>query len=1284
MTSNTIVDPEHRRKHEPPDISGHRPGRLSENIVIGYSNQIDEIIANLGKQEEELQLRPTESELQSISFNQLLDEYSRHEKYITELSEYCHTIIRSKEEGQELRDNDSLSQEDRDEVGLKLDEMIVLYDKLKILATDRLHTLQLHINARQDAQIERFEKWLTGMESRILNSNIIGPDHETISRQLNDIRQLRHELEQKQTLVDTISRTIIFDNVDSDFFQLQISTSSSLDEQLDAINSRWTTICHFVDDRYEKLKKAHSIWKVLSIEGPQLFAWLNGVEARLNELSSATQNAGSSDVDPAFITTLINRSNKIEQSIKSKQSFYTSLENRVRNEIEHFDDPCSMLVIELEKRLEDMQDMWNSIMRRKRMIDFSLQGLSDPDSVCQHEPQYKAMSPMPDPINVISSKDSDSLGESANIHSGLVDNYDDLLTTSSSNNIEDKESSLQFNGSLSDPSTMFDNTYPTPDMQSSSNNNNSGGLKYNDQIYRDEISSATDLTSPTTTGPVDVFTTGLRDDSIYCYPQHVGMASFNANQNNVNHLDHGHAEGHHCRVEEWKHSLESFTIWLRHVEIQLEIEGAQFDPILETNKQSSLQMTWSKLELQEQIKLFRDITQRIKTTCQYEFDDLCSRYQQIIEDLMPEIGENEYEANPKEIPNGIEIRYGSVKSCLQDRKKEIWRKLSKKLIESCNHIINQMSEVVPETEIGVDLITLAHQQDQLLHLKDDVEQSSIIQSSLEDAKVFLELCDTEFTQSTEREGKSVEGVTNTWMSFSDCKENIEEQLDKLQLHRSELLQLIQDRLDRLNNIHKEMHALQQSIQDLATNLQLVEILRLNWVPVEDLSIEELSEQLDDLKLYRERLCEVEDAHKMTNSIIDWMESFSAPLSQSNLKRIEELNGIWTSIQESVDERQKQIERAFDERSGSEQQFLAQTVADLPGRWERKVATSKVPYFVDHVNNKTLWDHPKFTDLLDSLNKCKQYVYSVYRTAMKVRLVQKRLGIDKLMLEHLEEIFILADQQLKQQAVSKPSSSLAQLKQQNDASIGVEQVIILLKAIFTKIEMNEGTKLDIPLAVDLTLNWLSNLYDSSRTGHLSALSVKIGLVLMCCATREEKYLYMFRLVSDFSDVIDARKLGSLIEICMRIPVYLGEEETFGAPSLIEESVRGCLSSSKFLPQHPNCIDKNDYLSWLKTEPQFIIWLPVLHRILISENTIHRVKCRLCHTDQIKGLRYRCLKCFRFNICQQCFLAGRNISEHSDPNTHQMQEYCYRTSTGEKVRDFTKILRNKVNPRASPNQ
>lgn len=55
------------------------------------------------------------------------------------------------------------------------------------------------------------------------------------------------------------------------------------------------------------------------------------------------------------------------------------------------------------------------------------------------------------------------------------------------------------------------------------------------------------------------------------------------------------------------------------------------------------------------------------------------------------------------------------------------------------------------------------------------------------------------------------------------------------------------------------------------------------------------------------------------------------------------------------------------------------------------------------------------------------------------------------------------------------------------------------------------------------------------------------------------------------------------------------------------------------------------------------------------------------------RYRCLRCFNFDMCQNCFFSGRRAKHHK--LTHPIQEYCTTTSSGEDIRDFTKVVKNK---------
>lgn len=162
--------------------------------------------------------------------------------------------------------------------------------------------------------------------------------------------------------------------------------------------------------------------------------------------------------------------------------------------------------------------------------------------------------------------------------------------------------------------------------------------------------------------------------------------------------------------------------------------------------------------------------------------------------------------------------------------------------------------------------------------------------------------------------------------------------------------------------------------------------------------------------------------------------------------------------------------------------------------------------------------------------------------------------------------------------------------------------------------------------------------------------------------------MFRLIADTEGFATERKLGLLLHDLVQVPRLLGEIAAFGG-SNIEPSVRSCFEGIG--PK--NEIEAVDFLSWLTKEPQSVVWMPVLHRLIVSETAKHQAKCNICKQYPIIGFRYRCLLCFNFDMCQACFFSGRTIKNHKI--AHPMREYCFPTSSGEDVRDFTKIVRNK---------
>lgn len=164
-----------------------------------------------------------------------------------------------------------------------------------------------------------------------------------------------------------------------------------------------------------------------------------------------------------------------------------------------------------------------------------------------------------------------------------------------------------------------------------------------------------------------------------------------------------------------------------------------------------------------------------------------------------------------------------------------------------------------------------------------------------------------------------------------------------------------------------------------------------------------------------------------------------------------------------------------------------------------------------------------------------------------------------------------------------------LRAQNDKLIDIPDMTTVLHSLFVTID-----QIDLPLLLDLAINWILNVYDSQRTGQIRVLSFKVGLILLCKGHLEEKYRYLFRLIADPERKVDQRKLGLLLHDCIQVPRQLGEVAAFGG-SNIEPSVRSCLERAGITQTGSGeaqeiSIEAQHFLGWLQHEPQSFCGCP----------------------------------------------------------------------------------------------
>lgn len=328
-------------------------------------------------------------------------------------------------------------------------------------------------------------------------------------------------------------------------------------------------------------------------------------------------------------------------------------------------------------------------------------------------------------------------------------------------------------------------------------------------------------------------------------------------------------------------------------------------------------------------------------------------------------------------------------------------------------------------------------------------------------------------------------------------------------------------------------------------------------------------------------------------------------------------------------------------------------------WAMARTSTGVPYYANHTRGVTQWDHPEYVKVLEEVQSLNSVKYAAYRTACKLRHLQTRLKFHEVSLQCVASSFDSFNLHVAE------NNDLVELKQ-------LEQVIHkCLRSTYKNRPMH------IALATPLTVNLLLNIYDLGRSGMIRVLGCKVLLVVLCGGRLQEKYRYLFTQIADHNNCCTRRRLAAVLRDLARIPELLSEQPSFGL-SLVAAAVESCFQEV----EGEVGVTEEVLLAWLLKEPQTLVWWTTLYRLTAAELVCHDVKCGVCKQRPVIGLRYQCLRCFGYNLCQDCFLHARTSRSHK--LSHPIQEYCHETSSKEWRRALMKMLKHRLRGRPECNK
>eukprot|EP00794_Sanderia_malayensis_P016500 gene16500-18140_t len=263
-------------------------------------------------------------------------------------------------------------------------------------------------------------------------------------------------------------------------------------------------------------------------------------------------------------------------------------------------------------------------------------------------------------------------------------------------------------------------------------------------------------------------------------------------------------------------------------------------------------------------------------------------------------------------------------------------------------------------------------------------------------------------------------------------------------------------------------------------------------------------------------------------------------------------------------------------------------------------------------------------------------FATYRTSAKLFYIQRYTNLNLVDIYNIIEAF-------RENGMNTGN---------HNAEIDETRLECVIASIFFALHKRLPSTNDIDVEsniVSLT-KWLMHTYDRENLGRIRILSVKVALTALCSGRLVDKLRYVFTQISDPNGLLESSKFDEYLKEVLALPAAVGEEPSF---TYNNDTWKEFFKPVGVLETKNTRMDQFLKSLMIEKTSGVLLWLHMLDKLTKTSAIQHDVKCKACGRKPFSGLRYKCLDCFNYQLCQDCFWRDKLSGSHL--NSHDVREH-----------------------------